>query len=224
MFSSKGLGKLVGAIFFQVQALATSLSYHNLNITFAIKCEVQGPMRTRMCLGVKKTFKSEGKCKGWNPMTPKCAPILGLHLCGSYECLESWLKRQINTKLSPQNTIKKFLKCRCSKCPCIFHLDVICMNYDEKKGWESNWKFDSQPQIPERNQMRSNWGVLYTVEKIFLRATKYCPCIFKKIWFKKIWASQVLGQQKSQFWDSYLGVPKKVTFGCNPCEEPHSIL
>jgi hypothetical protein len=37
---------------------------------------------------------------------------------------------------------------------------------------------------------------------------------------KKIGMSKILGQQKSQFWDSQ----GKVTFGCNPCKEAHSIL
>jgi hypothetical protein len=29
---------------------------HNLNIGFVTKCEVQEPMRPRICLGVKHTF------------------------------------------------------------------------------------------------------------------------------------------------------------------------
>jgi hypothetical protein len=34
---------------------------------------------------------------------------------------------------------------------------MICMSYDQKKGWESNWKFDFQPQILEnKSQMKSN--------------------------------------------------------------------
>jgi hypothetical protein len=37
----------------------------NLNIRFTTKCEVQGPMRPRMCLGVEHTLTNGGKCKGW---------------------------------------------------------------------------------------------------------------------------------------------------------------
>jgi hypothetical protein len=33
-----------------------------------------------MCLGVKCTFTNGGKCKGWNPITPKCIPTLGIAL------------------------------------------------------------------------------------------------------------------------------------------------
>ncbi len=50
----------------------------NLNIGFTTKCEVQGPMRLRMCLGVKHILTNGGECKWWTPMTPKCTPILGI--------------------------------------------------------------------------------------------------------------------------------------------------
>ncbi len=52
----------------------------NPNIRFTTKCEVQGPMRARVYLGVKHTFTNGGKCKGWSPMTPKCTPTLGVAL------------------------------------------------------------------------------------------------------------------------------------------------
>ncbi len=37
---------------------------HNPNIEFVTKCEVQRPMRPRVCLGVKHTLTNGGKCKG----------------------------------------------------------------------------------------------------------------------------------------------------------------
>jgi hypothetical protein len=36
----------------------------NPNIEFARKCEMQGPMRSRVCLGVKHTLTNGGECKG----------------------------------------------------------------------------------------------------------------------------------------------------------------
>jgi hypothetical protein len=62
---------------------------------------------------------------------------------GSCEYLKPWLEKQTNTKLAPHETIKKVLKCRCLKCPLKVHLDLICISYDQKKGWEPNWEFDS---------------------------------------------------------------------------------
>jgi hypothetical protein len=66
---------------------------HNLNIGFAIKCEMQRPMRPRVCLGVKHTFTNGGKCKGWSPMTPKCIPILQVALVW-----ELWMFRALVEK------------------------------------------------------------------------------------------------------------------------------
>jgi hypothetical protein len=96
-------------------------------------------------------------------MIAKCILILGVALVRSFECLEPWLIRQISTKFSPQDIIKKFLKRRCLKCPhiiqkflkrkclkcphiiqkflkhrclkCphIIHLDLIGVSYDQKK-------------------------------------------------------------------------------------------
>ncbi len=52
-----------------------------------------------------------------------------------------------NTKLAPQDTIEKALHRKCLKCPHIVHFNLICMSYDQKKGKESNWEFDSQRQF-----------------------------------------------------------------------------
>jgi len=41
--------------------------------------------------------------------------------------------------------IKNLLKRRCLKWARITHLDIWNTSYDQKKGWESNWQFDSQP-------------------------------------------------------------------------------
>jgi len=37
---------------------------HNLNIEFLTKCEVQRPMRSKVCLSVKHTLTNGGECKG----------------------------------------------------------------------------------------------------------------------------------------------------------------
>jgi hypothetical protein len=42
----------------------TELKCCNFNIGFATKCEVQRPMRAKMCLGVKHTLTSGVECKG----------------------------------------------------------------------------------------------------------------------------------------------------------------
>jgi hypothetical protein len=37
------------------------------------------------------------------------------------------------------------LKCKCRKWACMSHLDIYSTSDDKKKGWESNWQFDSRP-------------------------------------------------------------------------------
>jgi hypothetical protein len=43
------------------------------------------------------------------------------------------------------DTVEKFLKCGCPKWPCMSHLDICSPSYEQKKGRESNWQFDSWP-------------------------------------------------------------------------------
>jgi hypothetical protein len=39
-----------------------------------------GVRHHRVCLSVEHILINGGKCKGWNPMSPKCTPILGVAL------------------------------------------------------------------------------------------------------------------------------------------------
>jgi len=124
-------------------------------------------------------------------------PLWELHSCKNCECLEPWLERQTSTKLGPQDTIRMVLNCKCLKCPCIVHLNLICMSYDQKKGRESNCEFDSQSQIPWKqgsNEVRLGRDIHHW--KIFLKVVRYCPCILKiyMIWERyehlKFWNSK----------------------------------
>ncbi len=78
------------------QGKAGKASEHcrNPTIRFVTKCEVQRPMRPRMCLGVKHTFINRGECKGWSPMTSKCTPILRIALMQKL-----WMFRTLSTLL-----------------------------------------------------------------------------------------------------------------------------
>jgi hypothetical protein len=118
---------------------------YNHNIGFVTKCEVQGPMRPRVCLGVKHTFTNGENAKDETQWLPNAFSFWELHSCKSYKCLEPWLERQKNIKLGLQDTIRKVLKCKCLRCPFIVHLNLIFMSYDQDKRWESNGEFDCQP-------------------------------------------------------------------------------
>jgi hypothetical protein len=41
--------------------------------------------------------------------------------------------------------IEKLLELRCLKWAHMTHLDTLNTSYGQKKGWESNWQFDSRP-------------------------------------------------------------------------------
>jgi hypothetical protein len=95
--------------------------------------------------------------------------------------------------------IGKVLKCICLRCPIIIHLDLICMNYDQKKGRKSNWEFDSRPQIPLK-QRSNDLQIRHAIHswKYFFKGYNMVPSHApKKIDLKKIWMSKISRQQKS---------------------------
>jgi len=151
-------------------------------------------------------FHKWGKVQGMKPNDSQVHSHFG-----SCKCLKPWLERQTNTKLGPQNTIRKVLKRRCLRCPHIVHLNLIFMNYDQKKKRESNWKFDSRPQIPWKkrsNEVRLGQTIQHW--KDIFKGYTISPSNFQnKFDLKNIWTSKILGQRKSQFWDSHLGVLRK---------------
>ncbi len=56
--------------------------------------------------------------------------------------------------------IGKKSKYRCQKWPRLNHLDIYNTSYGKKKGWESNWQFDSIP-LKVKNQPNPdacNWS------------------------------------------------------------------
>jgi len=64
---------------------------------------------------------------------------------GTPENLEDDLKGQISLPWCVLYINGKLLKHRCPKWPRITHLDICSSSYGQKKGWESNCQFDSQP-------------------------------------------------------------------------------
>jgi hypothetical protein len=73
---------------------------------------------------------SESDCKGQNPSLGKVLYIIG-----------------------------KLLKLRCLKWARMTHLNIWNTSYGQKKGWESNWQFDSWPQKVENrpNFLACKW-------------------------------------------------------------------
>ncbi len=86
-----------------------------------------------------------------NPTLAKCedethTPKVGdLESFGTPESLELNSKRKNTSPWGVLNFIEKVLKCRCPKWPRIGHLDICSPSYEQKKGRELNWQFDSRP-------------------------------------------------------------------------------
>jgi hypothetical protein len=64
---------------------------------------------------------------------------------GTPENSEDDLRGQISSPLCVLYINEKALKCRCPKWPRMGHLDIYSPSYGQKKGRESNYKFDSRP-------------------------------------------------------------------------------
>jgi len=142
----------------------------NPNIRFAIKCGVQGPMKLKECVWVWNTHSQMGECaRNGAQWFLNALLFWELHSCKSSKCLEPWLKRQTNTKLSPQNTIGKVLKCRCLKFPLIVYLDLKDLQLEHVIHY---------------------WKDIFEGYKILLL---HVPNMFD---LKKIWSSKVSRQQK----------------------------
>ncbi len=79
------------------------------------------------------------------------------------ECLKSDCKGQNSMDWRVLYIIEKSLKRRCLKWARITHLDIWNISYGQKKGWESNWQFDSQP-LKVRNRpnfLTFGWRATY---------------------------------------------------------------
>jgi hypothetical protein len=80
--------------------------------------------------------------------------------------------------------------------------------------------------LESMGQMSSDWNMLYTVGKIFLRAIRFYLFILKKknlIW--KIYEPPKFWDNKSPNFGTLTWESRgKVTFGCNPCRKAHNIL
>jgi hypothetical protein len=91
------------------------------------------------------------KCEG-EAHTPKSGK---LESPGTPENLELDFRGQISSHSSVIYVIGKVLKCICLKWPRMSHLDICSSSYGQKKGWESNWQFDSRP-LKVRNRPLSD--------------------------------------------------------------------
>ncbi len=108
-------------------------------------------------------------------------------------------------------TIGKVLKCRCPKRPRMSHLEICSTSYGRKKGWESNWQFDSRPLKVENrpNSGVCRWSATHrwkALEESYNFGLNLVPIW---VWGEKLWAPKVLGVQIETVLGLHFGSPGK---------------
>jgi len=83
----------------------------------------------------------------WTFTLPSQLPLWEMESWWILEILESDFKGQNSMAHGVLYIIGKFLKSRCLKWVCITHLDIWNTSYGQKKGRESNYQFDSWPNL-----------------------------------------------------------------------------
>jgi hypothetical protein len=157
----------------------------------------------------------EPKCR--NPISKECEDDIHTPKMGTWESFGTPKNSELDCK--GQNTlpwdvlytVAKVLKHRCRKRPCMSHLDICSTSYVWKKGQESNWQFDSQPQKvrnrPDAGVCRWNathhWKV---VKESYKFALDLIPIGGLS---KELWATKILRVQIEIVSGLLLGSPKK---------------
>jgi len=107
--------------------------------------------------------------------------------------------------------IEKLLKRRCLKWALIIHLNIWNTSYDQKKGRESNWQFDSRPLKVENrpNFLACKWRATYHWKSLDEATTLLQTSSPSKVCIQSYGAPKLRESQLWEFWDSHLGVPRQ---------------
>jgi len=108
-------------------------------------------------------------------------------------------------------TVEKVLECRCPKWPRMSHLDIYSTSYEWKKGWESNWQFDSRP-LKVRNQPDFDvcrWSAIHrwkALKESYKFALDLVPIRGRS---EKLWMHKIAGVQTETILGLHFGSLKK---------------
>jgi hypothetical protein len=120
----------------------------NLLINYFVTTLVLGsqPRQGFARMRAKRRARECGRVWEWTLTLPNKLPFCELESRWTTEILESDYKSQNPSPWRVFYIIRKILKCKCPKWARMTHLDIDNTSYGQKKGRESNWQFDSQPQ------------------------------------------------------------------------------
>jgi len=139
--------------------------------------------------GVQKSVRER------TPTLPSELPCWELESWWTPECSESACKDQNAMAQGNLHIIGKLLKCRCLKLAHITHLDIWSTSYGQKKEWESNWQFDSQP-LKVKNRpdfIACRWRATYHWKALDERYNFVLDLISIKGLHTKLWGPKVAG-------------------------------
>jgi hypothetical protein len=91
--------------------------------------------------------------------------------------------------------IEKLLELKCLKWACMTHLDTWKISYEQKKGWESNWQFDSWP-LKVKNRpdfLTCRWCATYRWKALNEGYNFALDLILIEGLHTKLWAPKVVG-------------------------------
>jgi len=149
-----------------------------------------------------------GQMWGWSPTLGK---VGGWESSRTLECLELDNKAQNTSHWSVLGVIEKVLKRKYRKWPRIGNSDICSPSYEQKKGRESNWQFDSWPlkvgnrPLPDVALKSATWR-WKALDKSYNIDWGLVPI---QVWGEELWLFKVPGVQPGHFRDSISGVPTK---------------
>jgi len=149
-----------------------------------------------------------GQVWGWSLTLGK---VGGLESSWTPECLELDSKAQNNLHWGVLGVIEKVLKRRYRKWPRTGHSDICSPSYGQKKGWESNWQFDSWP-LKVRNRPLSDVRIESATRRWKALDESYnfdLGLVSIRVRVEDLWPFKVPGVQLGHFRDSISGVPTK---------------
>jgi hypothetical protein len=133
------------------------------------------------------------KCEG-EAHTPKSGKLESF---GTPENSNPDFRGQISLHSSVLCVIGNLLKFRCPKWPRMSHLDIFSPSYGQKKGRESNWKFDSRPlkvgnrPLPNFYSISATWR-WKALDESYNFGSNLIPI---RTWGEKLWTPKVPGVQ-----------------------------
>jgi hypothetical protein len=121
-------------------------------------------LRAKREAGSHTTYSREcEKVWGNEPSHPKGVSLWELESRWTFESSEGNCSSQKSMAWRVIYIIKKLLELRYLKWAHIAHLNIWNISYGQKKGWESNWQFDSRPlKVKNRPDFRAcKWRATY---------------------------------------------------------------